>query len=701
MPQVTLFRPSQTPRGVLLPVALLAAYVASAAIAYAMTVGSGGLAVLWINNGLLAASLLLLPRGPAILLAILCTIADFLGATISGSPPSQALLIAGCDLLESVTAAILIRKVGGAALDMTSLNRFRKVMLLAVLPVTLAVGTLGAGLSALLFGNRFVELWPVWAGGDFLGMMIGAPGTLLLARFRRFDMAGGAGRWERVAWLGVAAATAALVFGTDIAPQLYLFFPLGLMVVLRLSPPFALLALLGYAVVAAAMTVLGYGPIAAESADMNRRILMLQLYLATLQFCALVLISVLSQRSRAQAAVKRALIVARETRQAALEAAGAKGRFLAVMSHEMRTPLNGIAGYAQLLGARDDLPADAREQLRTIGSSSEVLLGLISDVLDYSRNESGGLQLADTPFRLADVLSRSCEIVRPMLMGRQIELVLDSDVPPSAVYRGDERRLTQVLMNLLGNAAKFTEQGRITLSASARPAGDSGADDIVLTVQDTGIGIPADKLDLLFNPFTQVDVSDRRSFAGAGLGLAISQSLIQRMGGAIGVRSREGEGSTFWFSLVLQRAPAAVDSPAPGEADVEPAPPARALVVDDHPVNRQVASLMLEAAGFEVATADNGAQAVEAVKAGAFDLVFMDLHMPVMDGLTASRAIRALGSESSAVPIIAMTAAAMPEDIDRCLAAGMNDHISKPIRREELLQKAARQLSLQDLARVA
>lgn len=689
---MALFRPSQTRRAPLLPVALLAAYVTSAIVAYAMTVGSGGLAVLWINNGLLAASLLLLPRGPAIQLAILCTITDGLAAAISGSPPAQALLIAGCDLLESVTAAILIRRVGGAALDMTNLKRFRAVAVFAVLPTTVAVGTIGACLSAWLFGNSVFGLWPVWVGGDFLGMMIGAPAALLLVRFRRFDQAAIAGRLERVAWLVATMMTAVLIFQTNASPNLYLFFPVGLLLVLRLSPPFSLLAILVYAVVAAGSTVMGLGPIAAETADMSMRILMLQLHLSTLQFCALVLISVLSQRARAQQALKRALVTARETRRSAIEAAGAKGRFLAVMSHEMRTPLNGIAGYAQLLGARDDLPADARDQLRTIGSSSEVLLGLISDVLDYSRNESGGLQLVDSPFRLAEVLSRSCEIVRPMLLGRQIELVLNSDIPDSATYRGDERRLTQVLMNLLGNAAKFTEQGSITLSAASRPVGDTGADDVILTVQDTGIGIPADKLDQLFNPFTQVDVSDRRSFAGAGLGLAISQSLIQRMGGTIGVRSHEGEGSTFWFSLVLQRTPDTTTITSEDSA-AGPVRAARVLVVDDHAVNRQVASLMLEAAGFEVATADNGALAVEAMQAGAFDLVFMDLHMPVMDGLTASRAIRALGGQVGATPIIAMTAAAMPEDVDRCLAAGMNGHIAKPIRQEELLHTALQQFA--------
>ena len=685
----TLFRSAQAPRSPYAPFAFLAAYAVSATLAYTMTVGAGGLAVLWINNGLLAAALLLLPRHEAAPVAALCTITDFLSALISGSPPSQALLIASVDLFEAVLAAMLIRRFCGAALDVTVMSRFRSLILFAVLPATLIAGTLGTAVSSLALGHDFVALWPTWVVGDLLGMLIGLPTALLLARYRRHDVARDGGALERAGLVLLMPATAALLFMVAPSPLLFMVFPLGLLAVIRLNAPLAILAVLLFAFVAAAATITDHGPIAAATPDMSLRILMLQFYLAMVQLSALVLLNVLNQRARAQNGLKRALVVSRQTRLEAQAASGAKGRFLAVMSHEMRTPLNGIAGYAQILDASDDLPERAREHVGTIRASCEVLLSLINDVLDYSRTETHQLALTARPLSMSEIIGQTVDIVRPLLADRPVSLMVDSAMAPGERHLGDARRLEQVLLNLLGNAIKFTAAGQITIGVTLSGAPESLTDRITVRVTDTGIGIAPDDLALLFKPFSQVDAGMTRNVEGAGLGLAISRSLVELMGGQIGVDSQPGQGSTFWFSLALARAGAAAPEPrldAPALVPPRSAVAARrVLVVDDHEVNRRVAALMLEAAGFAVAMAEDGEQAVQAVRAGKFDLVLMDLHMPVKDGLTACQEIRALPDPVGRIPIVAMTAAAMPDDIARCRAAGMGGHIAKPIQREDFI----------------
>ena len=706
---LALFRSAQPPRHPLLPAAFLLAYVTSAALAYAMTTGTGGLAVLWINNGLLAAALLLLPRSPAIQLAILCTITDFVAAKVTGAPSAQATLIAGCDLLESVLMALLMRRFCGAALDPTVFSRFRSMALLAVLPATLLVGSIGAVVSSWLLGQAFGPLWLTWAMGDFLGAMIGAPAALLLSRFRRFNLGSPAGAAEQTALLTLMAGTAVYLFLVTPHPLLFLVFPVGLLTIIRLSAPVAALGIMLFAFIAAGATVTGHGPIVGQASEMSSRVLILQFYLATVQFSGLVLISVLSQRTRAQRGLRRALALSKQARREAEAAAGAKSRFLAVMSHEMRTPLNGIAGYSQILGSRGDLPEAAREFVRTIRASSDVLLSLINDVLDYSRTETHQLQLVRSPVALAALINQTTQIVRPMLGDRPIELVVDSEAIGGLVHLGDERRIAQVLLNLVGNAAKFTERGTISISARVQPGPRPDTDLVTISVRDTGIGIDPADLALLFQPFSQVETGSTRGFHGAGLGLAIARSLVELMDGRIGVSSRPGEGSEFWFSAPFTRVESVAGDTAPPSAperpvtatrdaadrrpegpDRDPGLPTRILVVDDHPVNRQVACLMLRAAGFEVATAENGMEALDIVREGSFALVFMDLHMPVMDGLTACREIRAMSGPASSTPIVAMTAAAMPDDVERCRAAGMEAHIAKPIRQEELVAAAVR-----------
>jgi signal transduction histidine kinase/CheY-like chemotaxis protein len=686
--RVQLFRPAQTPRPAILPLGFLLAYVGFSIIAYAWTTTTGGLAVLWPCNGILAAALLLLPRPQALVVLLLCGVTDLICAYQTGSAADRAVLIAACDILEALVAAVLIRRVCGAGLDMTSVARVRSFALFAALPATLVVGTLGALLA---FHTHFLKIWPTWVLGDYLGMITGAPAALMLARFSRYDRGAPAGPAERAALIGMMTVVTAVIFSTPM-PLLFLIFPLGLLVVIRISPPYALLGVMLMALATAGATIEGHGPIAAATPHaIGDRILFLQFFLATVLLSSLVLSSVLAQRGRAQAGLRRALTASRQARREAVAAAGAKGRFLAVMSHEMRTPLNGITGYAQLLAARSDLPADARAQIAVMQTSSQVLLSLISDVLDYSRVENGHLELSVAPFNLANLTRATAEVVRPSLAGRAVRLDLDLQAAEGLTHLGDARRIGQVLLNLLGNAAKFTDRGAITVSLAVAPVADDQADldRLRITVADTGIGIPADKIEGLFSPFSQVDGGSTRSFAGAGLGLAIVRSLVQLMGGEVGVESVEGRGSRFWFDLTLPRTESAPEAvPAPETAAVAAGPLRHVLVVDDHPVNRQVAMLMLDAAGFRVETADNGEEAVAAVRDGAFDLVFMDLHMPVMDGLTAARAIRDLPGDRGQVPIIAMTAAALPEDIALCDAAGMDGHIAKPIEHAELLETA-------------
>ena len=676
-----LFRPAQAPRAEGLDLAFLAAYAICALLAYTWTTSINGLAVLWICNGLLAAGLLLLPRQQAIALAILCTTIDFLAALNTGSTPLRAALIAGCDLTEAVVAAILIRRVCGAGLDMNVLPRFRNFVLLAALPATVAVGTLGACLATLMFKDDFMAAWRTWVFGDFLGMIIGAPAALLLARFRRYDVGAAASRLETFGLIGLVLAAAVLIFATPL-PALFLMFPLGLLVVIRLSSPYTILMVMLASFIAASATVAGHGPIAAQVPDnTSRQILMLQLYLACLVSSAIILSSVLAQRTAAQAGLRRALVVARAARRDAVAADGAKGRFLAVMSHEMRTPLNGIKGHAQLLTGRADLAPQAREQLAVIQASCQVLLSLVTNILDYSRLGSGARPPAAAPLALADLVRAAAGIVRPSL--GPLTLSVDASAVEGMVHEGDEDRILQLLLNLLGNAVKFTDQGQIVVRVTLRP--EAGADRVRVSVRDTGVGLAPEAMTQLFQPFTQVDTSATRRFDGAGMGLAVSKTLVEQMDGRIGVESVLGEGSEFWFELPLRRLEASPEAPADETTGLGAG---RILVVDDHPVNRQVAAMMLVAAGFDVETAEDGAKAVEAVRNRPFDVVFMDIHMPVMDGLAACRAIRALEGDRANTPVVAITAATLPEDVVRCHEAGMNAHLPKPIEQEQLVAAA-------------
>ncbi|MGG5823716.1 response regulator [Falsiroseomonas sp. HW251] len=382
--------------------------------------------------------------------------------------------------------------------------------------------------------------------------------------------------------------------------------------------------------------------------------------------------------------LKRAMEELAGARDAARAAGEAKSQFLARMSHELRTPLNGILGFAQVLLRDPALTRDQREQVATLNEAGKHLLELVNSLLDLSKIEAGKLDLRPEPTALRPLLDGCAGLLVPEVARKALRLTLDVRPGTPAAVEADATRLRQLLLNLLSNAVKFTPPGgAVSLRAMPGPGGEG----VRLEVEDTGPGIPADKRHLLFEDFSQLFTLPGQEMAGTGLGLAISARLAALMGGRIGCEEARAGGALFWVDLPLAAAePPALPRLAPAEAPADqPTRRLRVLVADDVAANRMVARAMLVAAGHEVEAASDGAEALEAVQRTDYDVVLMDMQMPVMDGLEAARRIRRLPGAKGGVPILAVTASALPEQIAACREAGMDSHLSKPINRETLL----------------
>ncbi len=579
-----------------------------------------------------------------------------------------------------------MRNFCGAATDLSRFRRLATFVGLSIAAAAMEAVVAFAWASISLKLELSFSRWFWFTLGDAIGLVISTPAVLLWVQDKRKVKFSGASLTERVV-LFVSIISITTIAFSQSHSDLYIFvYPLILMMAFRAGPTWVLASVLSVSIVAASLTVHGHGPLFAMAPNDSRLLQSdLQQFLISLFVCAAPVNNALGDMGRSAQRLRRIHATARAAQSAAVAANRAKSQFIANVSHEIRTPLNGVLGMAQSLAA-DDLSASQRQRVDIIHSSGEVLLSILNDVLDFSKIEAGKLDLEATPFDLRKIVGDVQAAFSAVAESKNLELGLRLEGARVGERRlGDPTRVRQVISNLVSNALKFTPSGEVKISVSCLEDG------VVISVRDTGIGIPEDKLPKLFGQFEQVDASTTRRFGGTGLGLSICHELCRLMGGRIVVESQFGTGSTFTVHLPLHRVGALEGPPSQAAArDFGGADPTngelRVLAAEDNKTNQLVLTTFLRQMGVTPTLVEDGALAVEAWRSGDFDLILMDMQMPVMDGLTAVRAIRAAEEQSSRPrsPIIALTADVMSHHMEHYRLAGVDAVVAKPIQFAEL-----------------
>ncbi|WP_269220136.1 response regulator [Brevundimonas vesicularis] len=643
-----------------------------------------GATVLWPANAVLLAAVLQLHRRQAIGVMVACAAINLTSNILRGDPGPMMFTNVILNMTQVVVAAVLARRFCGAALDMRRPWRLFRFAFFAAAPSVLLSTLLAGGVVILMrwhvpgtLGFRMHHLFDM----ELLAMMIVTPSLLLLARNHRFRDDAKASLAEATAIMTLVGGVTLFVFSQTAAPVLFAIFPPLILLAFRLGPPLTAAAVMMVAVIGGAATLTGHGPIVvthltpdpilAALPPVMRQMNVFHLFLLCVVGSVLPITTLSTERRRLTARLRARTAAALDALARAKRADEAKSRFLALMSHEMRTPLTGVTGYTDLLSRSPHLDAEGHRQVNAVRQCGESMLRLVEDLLEISR---GGDEVVLKP---ADLRALIQDAVAPAREWAEIRgLTFDLHIAPEAEgwVLTDMRRLRQILHHLTLNASKFTMRGGVTVRVDRRD------DRLRIAVSDSGCGMDAATLAGVFRLFEQADASTSRAHEGAGVGLALAKSHAERLNGTIAVESVQWQGSTFTLEI---------EAPIVVPVETESAAPLdsrrmKVLIVDDHPANRDLLRIMLQAADCDTAEACDGREAVNAASAEAFDLILMDVRMPVMDGLAASRAIRALADPASQTPILAVTAEAMPEDAARCLSSGMDGHLAKPVTQAKL-----------------
>jgi signal transduction histidine kinase/ActR/RegA family two-component response regulator len=615
--------------------------------------------------------LIVMSRGPVRAVAVAaCAVGLLAIARASHWGWFQAGILTVFTVAEALLAVWLMRRLSKTP-RLANIKQAAKLIAFVILPTTL-LSSLAAGVACeLIYGKGFATLASQWFAGHATGMVIALPALLILATPTLIKPPTKS-PFEKIFFAAVLAMFATSPFTPFGAVAFMLILPAATIFAFRLGLKTTVVSILAIDGISEFFAYLHPNPdIWGVPMSMEMSILLGQIYYLAVYLNGLFTGLAIDYQARLKLLLERKSEIARQARTKAFRASRAKTEFLATMSHEIRTPLNGVIGFTQVLLKRDSLAREDREQVELISASGHALLTVVNDILDFSKVEAGEVTLNPRPVRLAAVVEDVAAIIRLDAERKDLKLTVNLAGDTEAFHDIDDQRLKQVLFNLLNNAVKFTNRGGVALSV------DWSGQTVRFDVQDTGPGIAADAIPRLFHRFSQADSSISREHGGTGLGLAISKGLVELMGGVIGVHSTPGEGARFWFEVSppqVAEGPRAQVSEDGGEGAS-----AHVLLVDDHPVNRQLGVTILNLLGCTVDTADNGQEALDAVKSRRYDLVLMDVHMPVMDGLEATRAIRALDHAHASVPIISMSADVLSDQVARCTAAGMNDRVSKPI----------------------